>query len=194
MAKEKFSPRDQSIIRNRIDYLIFSMKRFIPFMLLILAGLLSCTRSNHASANVSEQLETPDTTQSANQDTIPLPGQVPGHVLSKFNYYFPSVNKVEWETEDTKYKATFKDEQGDKSVFFSADGDILSSKTELNINSLPEAMLAYISSKLNGKKMGKSVMTASETGNITYEIETEGKQYIFDGSGNFLRIEKIEGD
>lgn len=192
MAKEKFSPLDQSIIRNRIDHLIFSMKRFIPFLLLIFAVLLSCSRSNHASANGSEQLQTPDTIQDAGQDTMHLPGQIPGDVLSKFNSYFPSVNKVEWETEGTNYKATFKAEQGDKSVFFSADGDILASTTELNIHSLPEAMLAYISSKLHGKKMGKAVMSASETGNITYEIEVEGKQYIFDGSGNILKINEKE--
>jgi len=158
-------------------------------MLLLLAAWQSCSRSNNASANVTEQPQTHDTTVVSNQDTTHIPGQVPGHVLSKFNYYFPSVNKVEWETEGTNYKATFKAEQGDKSVFFSADGDILSSTTELNTNSLPEAMLTYISSKLNGKKMGKAVMSASETGNITYEIEVEGKQYIFDGSGNFLKIE-----
>ena len=91
--------------------------------------------------------------------------------------------------EGTDYKVTFEAEQGLKSVLFSAHGDILSSKTEINTSSLPEAMLAYISSKLNGKKTGQAIMSVSETGNIEYEIELEGKQYVFDGSGNFLRIE-----
>lgn len=190
MATVNSSTRDPSIIRNRIDYLFFFMKRLFPFILLVLAVLLSCSRSNNASASVPEQPQTQDSNVVSNQDTTHIPGQVPGHVLSKFNYYFPSVNKVEWGVEGTDYKATFKAEQGEKSVLFSADGDILSSKTEINTNSLPEAMLAYISSKLNGKKTGKAVMSASETGNIAYEIEVEGKQYIFDGSGNFLKIEE----
>ncbi len=165
------------------------MKRIFPFTLLILAVLLSCSKPDNASASVPEPTQTQDTSQAMNQDTTHIPGQVPGHVLSKFNYYFPSVNKVEWGMEGTEYKATFNAEQGEKSVFFSADGDILFSRTEINTSSLPEAMLTYISSKLNGKKMGKAVMSASETGNITYEIEVEGKEYIFDGSGNFLKIE-----
>ncbi len=188
MVTEKFSLPDLSIIRDRID-LFLAMSRFLPFTLLFLAVLLSCSRSENASANVPVQSQTQDTTLKVNPDTSSLPGQVPGYVLSKFNYYFPSVNKVNWETEDNNYKATFKADQGDKSVLFSAEGDILSSKTEINSTSLPEAMLTYISSNLNGKKMRKPIMSASESGNITYEIEVEGKQYIFDGSGNFLKIE-----
>jgi len=96
--------------------------------------------------------------------------------------------------EDNDYEAVFHESQGEKSVLFTPEGEVISSETEINTNSLPEAMLAYISEHLQNKKIDEAEMVATATGNITYEIEVEGKDYIFDGTGKFLKIEEEDGD
>ncbi|HZV43195.1 MAG TPA: hypothetical protein VFF90_01890 [Saprospiraceae bacterium] len=55
-------------------------------------------------------------------------------------------------------------------------------------------MTNYIASHFQGKKIDEAVMTVTRSGGITFEIEVEGKDYVFDGSGNFLKIEQPEPD
>lgn len=158
------------------------MKMLLPIFLIGLSVLQSCSRGNTATTPVAEPPKS--------QDTI----QVPGPVIDKFTSLFPAVTKVAWEMEENGYEATFQETQGEKSVLFTPEGNVISSETEINTNSLPEAMTAYIADHLKDKKLGKAEMVVTTTGSITYEIEIEGKNYIFDGAGQFLKTEEEEGD
>lgn len=159
------------------------MKVFFYFFLVSLCILQSCSRSNTTSTTV-----TAESTKSADST------QVPGPVLNRFISLFPTVTKVEWGMEDNDYEATFHESQGEKSVLFTPEGEVISSETEINTNSLPEAMTAYIAEHLNNKKIDKAEMVVTATGSITYEVEIEHQDYVFDGAGKFLKIEKEEGD
>ncbi len=158
------------------------MKLFLPLFLVGLLTLQSCSGGKTSSTKA-------DTSQPVT-DAI----QVPGLVISKFNSFFPSVTQVDWEMEDGNYEANFQENKNEKSVLFSPQGELISSETEVNTHSLPEAMNAYLDEKLKGKKIGTAVMVVTPGGSITYEIEVDEKDYIFDGAGKFLKIEEEEGD
>jgi hypothetical protein len=96
--------------------------------------------------------------------------------------------------EGNDYEATFKYEAGEKSVLFTPEGEVISAETDINSNSLPEAMLKYISKNLQGKKIERAQMITTASGSITYSVTANGQEYVFDGSGNFLKIEEKEGD
>lgn len=158
------------------------MKMLLPCFLVGLFVLQSCSRGNTSTTTGVESPKSADTTQ------------VPGLVLNKFISLFPAVTKVEWGMEENDYEATFQQNEGEKSVLFTPEGDVISSETEINTNSLPEAMSAYVSDHMRDKKITKAQMVVTATGSITYEIEIEGKDYIFDGTGKFLKTEEEEGD
>jgi|GEM_PF-4885434 len=159
------------------------MRVLLPFFLVGLCILQSCSKANTSSTTVTtESTKSADTTQ------------VPGPVLNRFILLFPTVTKVEWGMEDNDYEATFHEAQGEKSVLFTPEGEVISSETEVNSNSLPEAMTAYIAEHLKGKKIEKAEMIVTATGSITYEIEIGDQDYIFDGAGKFLKIEEEEAD
>jgi len=103
------------------------------------------------------------------------------------------VGPVGWEMEGNEYEATFKFEAGEKSVLFTPEGEVISAETDINANSLPEAMLNYIAKNLDGKKIERAQMITTTTGSITYSVTASGQEYVFDGSGNFLKIEDKEG-
>lgn len=164
------------------------MKALLPAFLLF-AVCFSCSRSGNTNTNSETVAEATDTTANAGIiDSL----QVPGAVIARFNYLFPKPGKVTWEMEENDYEATFPFEVGEKSVLFTPEGEVISSETDIQSNSLPEAALNYISQNLNGKKIEEAEMITTATGSITYEIEAEGKEYLFDGSGNFIKIEEEE--
>ena len=140
------------------------------------------TPTTEASVSKSQSINTTDS----------LP--VPEPVISKFNSLFPTAINVEWEAEDGGYEAAFQWAGVEKSILFSPEGEEISSETEINVNSLPESMTSYISSHFQGKKIDEAVMNVTRSGGITFEVEVEGNDYIFDGSGNFLKTEEPEPD
>jgi len=168
------------------------MKFLLPFIIISFSFFQSCSRSNTSVAN-----ETPTSEASVAEPQTPrtidsLP--VPEPVFQKFISLFPTAKKVEWDVEDGGYEASFQWAGAEKSVLFTPEGEDISSETEINVNSLPESMTKYIASHFQGKKIDEAVMTVTRSGGITFEIEVEGKDYVFDGSGNFLKIEQPEPD
>jgi hypothetical protein len=158
------------------------MKFIIPFLLMGCFALPGCSGSHKNAAEETSDVKTAE------------PVQVPELVLQKFNSLFPTINNVDWDMEDQNYEATFQHSDGRKSVVFSPNGEVLSSETEINVNSLPEAMTAYIAENLKDKKIEDAEMVITASGGITYEIEIEDKDYIFDGAGKFINIEEENGE
>jgi hypothetical protein len=166
------------------------MKLLFPFIIIGFSVLQSCSNSNASSTKEAVAIDSIGVETSSPKTTDSI--QVPGIVLTSFMSLFPKATHVEWEMEENNYEASFQLAGVKKSVVFTPEGEDVSSETEINVNSLPETMTNYIASNLNGKKIDEAVMGLTASGGITYEIEVEGKDYIFDGSGNFLKTEETE--
>ncbi len=158
------------------------MKHIFFLALLSFTLLQSCKRGEPNSP------PTADVVPAADSLIIPAP------VLSTFNNRFPAASDAKWEMEGTEYEVTFRDSVSEKSILYDAAGTEIKSETSVNSNSLPEGVLQYAKENLAGKTIEQAQMVVTAEGSITYEIEVEGKDYVFSGDGKFLKMEEPEAD
>ncbi len=118
---------------------------------------------------------------------------VPTAVKTAFVKMYPGAISVEWEMENSKYEAEFKENNVETSAIFEANGTYVQTEVEIAVSSLPEAVREYVSKNLAGKKIKEAAKIIDAKGTITYEAEVGGKDYIFDASGVFLKIDS-DGD
>lgn len=116
----------------------------------------------------------------------------PEAVSSSFSTSYPHVEKVIWESEGSLFEATFLENTVENSVTFSADGTIVNIEKDIAVTRLPAAIPAYVENQLSGKTITASTMTSYPDGTFAYEVEVEGKDYVFDAEGKFLREKPVE--
>lgn len=107
-------------------------------------------------------------------------------------YANPKVDK--WEIEDGNYEASFIAKGTVKAVsssaLFTADGKFLQFEYAITANEVPEAAKNYVATNFPGKTMSEMTKIKTVTGAVTYEIEVDEKDYIFDSNGNYLKMEE----
>lgn len=114
---------------------------------------------------------------------------VPTAVKTAFVKMYPSAISVEWEMENSKYEAEFKESGAETSAIFEANGTYVQTDVEIAVSSLPGAVSQYVTKNLKGEKIKEATKITDAKGTITYEAEVGGKDYIFDASGVFLKID-----
>lgn len=114
---------------------------------------------------------------------------VPAAVKTKFASLYPGVKSIEWEKEDGNYEAEFKQDQTETSALFDASGSLVQTETEMAVTALPRGVLDYVSKNLNSKKITEAARIVDAGGQVTYEAEIGGRDYIFDAKGNFIKAE-----
>lgn len=110
---------------------------------------------------------------------------VPPAVKQSFGREYPGA-KAKWGDESGKYEADFVHNGQEMSVLYNANGKSEEVEMEIPVTQLPEAVKSY----LNHHKMGKIKEAAKITkanGEINYEAEVGGKDFIFDVNGKFLK-------
>jgi hypothetical protein len=135
---------------------------------------------------------------------------VPPSVKEEFKKQFPDVKKAEWEKEDANYEAEFKvsrvamdnsnakKEEIEKSVVFSASGELLETEEEIKVSALPTSVSEYVSKNYAGYKLEEAAKITDNKGAVTYEAEIEkGKEeldLLFDATGAFIKKETEKPD
>jgi len=105
--------------------------------------------------------------------------KVPVEVKSAFAKLYPGV-KANWEIEKQDYEAGFTLNGKATSVVYTAKGVLLETETAIKPNELPAVILA----KLKGNKIAEAAKITKADGSIRYEAEVNGKDLLFDLSGN----------
>ncbi len=118
--------------------------------------------------------------------------EIPALVKAKFVSLYPGTKNVKWEKEHNKYEAGFKQNKIETSILIDAAGNMVEIETEIAVSSLPQAVAAYVSKNLAGKKIKEASKIVTASGVITYEAEVGGVDYIFDANGNFIKKETDE--
>lgn len=114
---------------------------------------------------------------------------VPTAVKTAFVKMYPGAISVEWEMENSKYEAEFKESGAETSAIFEANGTYVQTDVEIAVSSLPGGVSQYVTKNLKGEKIKEATKITDAKGTITYEAEVGGKDYIFDASGVFLKID-----
>jgi hypothetical protein len=121
--------------------------------------------------------------------------EVPEVVQQAFKKLYPTAKGVEWEKEGNNYEAECDMAKEEISVVFDSKGALIETEKEIAVKALPQAASAYLQSNLPGKKVKEASKITMANGTVFFEAEVNGKDYIFDEQGNFVRIDnEVEDD
>lgn len=113
--------------------------------------------------------------------------EVPQAIKTAFQKAYPTAREIKWEKENGNYEAEFDYNKNEYSVLYDANGQLLETEMEIEINQLPPAAVKYVEEHYKGQKIKEAAKITDAKGNITYEAEIKGADLIFDNKGNFIK-------
>lgn len=114
---------------------------------------------------------------------------VPDKVKQSIESRYPQASKVKWEMHDGMYEATFTVNDQKTSAVFSSEGVLSESESEITVDQLPELVKYYLTNHLSSETIEEIEMETDAHGVVTYEVETDGGEYIFSADGKLLSKE-----
>jgi len=114
---------------------------------------------------------------------------VPQSVQDALKKSFPTAQVEKWEKENQNFEAEFDFNKEEMSALFSPEGKLIETEVDIAIGDLPTPIVNYVSKNLSGKKIKEASKITNSAGNVSFEAEVGGKDYIFDSSGNLLKSE-----
>jgi hypothetical protein len=112
--------------------------------------------------------------------------KVPVAVKAAFAKQYPGIT-AKWEKEDGLFEASFKQNGSSISAMYETNGTLKETETDIKVNELPAAVLAYVKEHYKGKTIKEGAKITKANGTVNYEAEVNGKDVIFDVNGNFLK-------
>lgn len=111
---------------------------------------------------------------------------------SNLDKYPESKNyKVTWEKEKGNYEANWGGKDGEaNSAMYTPSGKFIEIVKAVRTKDLPKGVLTYAKEHYKPTKFGDVGRATDATGKISYEVEINGKDVIFDENGNFVKEEK----
>ena len=79
-------------------------------------------------------------------------------------------------------------------VQYSTDGMLVLTETEIEISALPKTVTDYFNQNKPGKKLSDPEKIVTADGAITFEVEVDNTDYLFDSAGNYTGMEKEESE
>ncbi len=131
--------------------------------------------------------------------------EVPAAVKEALKKQYPNVKEVEWEKEGNNYEAEIelvqvpmdgkgKKREVEKSLEYTATGELVKTEEQIEIKALPAAINDYVNKNYPGKKIKEASKITEANGTIKYEAEVEKQDLIFDANGAFLEKEATKDD
>ncbi|CAN5276079.1 hypothetical protein BH09BAC5_BH09BAC5_25660 [soil metagenome] len=117
---------------------------------------------------------------------------VPSAVTTNFASKFPGAEKVKWEKEGENFEAEFELNEVETSAVYTSAGALQETEVEVAKSSLPASAMEYMSKNVAGAKIKEVSKITDASGKVTWEVEANKKDYIFDESGAFVKT--VEGD
>ena len=116
--------------------------------------------------------------------------EVPQIIKKALYEKYPTARAVKWDKEKNNYEASFDVNEADNSVLFNQDGKIVETEVEIQISKLPKNALLYINKHFKNQKVKEAAKITNQKGEVIYEAEIAGKDILFDGNGNFTKVNK----
>jgi hypothetical protein len=110
--------------------------------------------------------------------------KIPANVKAAFAKQYPSVGKVKWEKEKSKFEASFETGGKHMSLLYNPDASVAETETQIPVDQLPAAAKKYAESK---GKIKEAAIIVRADGSQVYEAEVHGKDLIFDKDGNLTK-------
>ena len=115
--------------------------------------------------------------------------KIPQVVKDSFKKSCPTVQNEKWEKENQNFEVEFDLNKQEMSALFGPEGKLIETEVEIAIGDLPATIVNYVSKNLSGKKIKVASRITDAAGKESFEAEVDGKDYIFDASGNLMKPE-----
>lgn len=120
---------------------------------------------------------------------------VPTAVKNNFKTMFNKTVVTSWELEDGNYEANYMQAGVENTVVYATDGKLVQYENPVTARDIPEAAITYLNTNCVGKKIGGATKIKTITGLVSFEVEVDKEDYLFDSNGNFIKKEEgIEND
>ena len=114
---------------------------------------------------------------------------IPSAVKAALHKQYPAVS-AKWVKEDGNYEANFTSQNKEMSVLLSPAGSLLETETEIATSALPASVKMYVQKNMKDAKIKEASIIVDASGKKTYEAEVNGKDWVFDEKGNFIKSTK----
>ena len=115
-------------------------------------------------------------------------------VVKKANmekYPESKTQKITWEKEKGNYEANWGGKDGEaNSVQYTPSGQFIEMVKAISTKDLPKGVLTYAKQHYKTSKFGDVGRATDANGKVSYEVEINRKDVIFDENGNFVKEEK----
>ena len=118
------------------------------------------------------------------------PKKVPEAIQEAQSKMYPGVRKLSWSLENENYECSFHQAGIEYSVVWSPSAMPLEIEIEVQLSEIPAIIKDYIQKNHSGKKPKEVARITLISGVIQYEIEMNGKDYLFTDSGSLIKPEK----
>jgi hypothetical protein len=116
---------------------------------------------------------------------------VPAVIKEALAKRYPEAAKVSWEKEKGNYEANWGGKDGEaNSVQYTPSGQFIDIVREIPVKDLPKGVLTYAKKHYKTTKFGDVGRATDANGKVSYEVEIQRKDVIFDENGNFVKEEK----
>lgn len=95
-----------------------------------------------------------------------------------------------WEREGANYEVNFKEGGKTMSCVITKDGTIQETETTIAINALPAAVKNYVAQHYKGAAIKEAAHLVKGDGATMYEAEVQGKDLLFNETGEFIKADK----
>lgn len=120
--------------------------------------------------------------------------EVPDAVISRVKALYPDVNKIDWENVDGLYEASFVVKKVETSLVISWDGTLVQTEKDIEVSAVPDNIMAYIKKHHPNSGISEASRIIDLTSKVTYEVEADDIEYVFDAFGVLLSQELDEDD
>lgn len=120
--------------------------------------------------------------------------EIPTSVTSKVSSLYPQASKMTWEQVDGLYEAEFVSNQVETTLLLSSDGRLLLTETAMDPSALPGKIKEYVASHHLSSAISEASKIVDVTGRVTYEVEADDLEYVFDAKGQFVSQQLDEAD
>jgi hypothetical protein len=116
---------------------------------------------------------------------------VPAAVKAALAKKYPEASNVTWEKEKGNYEGNWGGKSGeDHSVQFTPTGTFIEIVNAIPVSELPKNTVDYVKAHYKGAKITEAGKVTDAKGKTSYEAEVNGRDVIFDETGNFVKAEK----
>jgi hypothetical protein len=115
---------------------------------------------------------------------------VPASVKEACLEVHPKATNIKWTKKGSTYKCEFTENEKSLSATFDNTGFLLENKRNIPIEALPVDIVNYINSKYKNKKIKEVFKMTDRMHVVSYQVQVDGKNLVFDAKGNYLKSVK----